>query len=912
MNPNQRPVLWPDDLLITKLNVPCPHFKVVNRGRLLEQIGPDTAKPITTIVAPAGYGKTTFLVNSIDNLRENGWTVVWVSLDSLDNELVRFWSYLLAGIQKETEIKLSSAQILRQAVSSQVQLGLSPLINSIAHWNQQLVVVLDDYHVITDDQIHQSLAYLVSHLPDNLHMIISSRKPIPLPLFRQKTERRLLEITADDLAFTLAEVNAFFSSSMDLELSNDLIQSLFQLTEGWIVALQLFAISLQSRKDFQSISKMMLSSRQQLSEYLLNDVLDQQPGPIREFLVNSSILSELSPEFCDTVLERNDSQQMLEAVKEANLFLVSIDQEQIWYRYHPLFAQALKDRLQNSKPELIKQMYERAFCWLKDRDYPYKAVEYAIAAEDYEKASDLIEECALQAIIRADTISLIRWINQISVEIKNKRPRLILYKVLASMLVGQLDIARIELAPLELYLQSQESRSLPAEELAVLEWKVNAIRTVMLSWSGNFVKEIPVIHKIIESAPFVEPYYLGFLSNSLAEGYGLAEDLEKCLNSFNRTKEFSRQNGLFDEYLNAACETARIYLLRGNINEARKIFASVLGEAAQTEANVNVIAFIRSGLMECDLIQNKLDSASKLADELSQFYTDEFSHGFPWIYQSITLLRIANYYFRVGQIEAMYPYIEWVNNRLISDRWSGCKMNDGIVHLQTELWLKEKHYLAAQNWLNDRIAENERFGICSTDERLMLARVFLEMDKPRSATPILSELEGYLAGKGLGYSLIRNLIYQAIAYAQLGVSTKGQDCLERAIELAEPQQIMLPFIRCGARIKNGLMVLVETGRLNANQEQFITEVLTSLSPESTKSREQSLAVVESTRMGLLKHILTDREVEIFKLLLDGTSEKDIAARQMISINTVKAHVRNIYKKLNIHNRREAHRWLAGT
>lgn len=911
MEPNHKTVFWPDDLLITKLNVPCPYFTVVKRDRLNNQIGPDTTLPITTIVAPAGYGKTTFLVNSIDRLREKGWTIVWLSLDSLDNELIRFWSYILAGIQKETDIKLSTAQMIRQAVTSQLQLGLTPLINAVANLNQQIVVVLDDYHFITDDQIHQSLAYLVGHLPENLHIIISSRKPVPLPLFRQKTERKLLEITADDLAFTLPEVNAFFTRSMDLELSNELIQSLFQLTEGWIVALQLFAISLQNKKDYQSISRMMLSSRQQLSEYLLNDVLDQQPEPIREFLENSSVLSELSPDFCDAVLERNDSQHMIEAVKEANLFLVSIDQEQKWYRYHPLFAQALKERLQKSNQEMIKQIYERAFYWLKGKGYSYKAVDYAIGAQDYEKASDLIEECALQAIIRSDTICLIRWINQISADIKNRRPQLIIYKGLASMLVGQLDVARSELEPLEAYLKSPESQKLPAEEKTVLEWKVKTIRTVMTSWSGNFVKEIPALHKLMETAPKVEPYYLGFLSNSLAEGYGLAEDLEMCLESFNRTKEFSRQNGLFDEYLNATCESARIYLLRGKINEARQVFTAVLAEATQADANENVISFIRSGLMECDLIQNDLSSAAKLAEGLSHFYKDEFTHGFPWIFQSITLMRIANFFFSTEQIEATYPYLEWVINRLVSDRWSGCNMGDGIVHLQTEMWLKEKHYLTAQNWLNDRITEKERTGIRSTDERLMLARVYLEMDKPRSATPLLLELEGYLAGKGLQYSLIRNLVYQTIAYEMLGISTKGHASLERAIELAEPQQILLPFIRCGVKIKNMLLALVETGRLNEQVERFATEVLASISADSAKNKENPV-VLEATRMSLLKHILTDREVELFNLLLEGLSEKDIASSQMISVNTVKAHVRNIYKKLNIHSRREAHRWLAGS
>ena len=869
--------------------------------------------PLVTVVAPAGYGKTTLLVDCLTKFNSTEWSIVWFSLDSMDNSLLRFWSYIIAGLNKETELNISASQLLQSGVDSEFPLVLNPLINSIAAFPNPIMLVIDDYQMIHNNSIHQSLTYLIDHQPVNLHIILSSRKNIPISLSRQKTECKLLEISAVDLAFTLAEAKAFLSTTMDLVLDNDQVLSLQNATEGWIAGLQLFAISLQGKTDFQSTQRKFPETKHQISEYLVNEVLNQQELPVREFLIQSSILSELSPGFCNAVLSRSDSQETLTKIVEANLFITSLDEDHHWFRYHPLFAKALKDYLEKTTPDLIRKINRKAYIWLNENGYSDKAVTYAISAGDLEQAADIIENCALQAIIHSDTTSVIRWLSQVSQDILINRPGLMLYSALANLLLGRTEMIDPELKNLENALNSNLNLKLNEEEKHIIEWKISVIRSVVLYLEGDYATGIRLKKELLDKAPHVEPYFMGFAINSLSEAYILAEEYDLGLTTFNEAGIFSKNNGLNNEYINSCCELGRIYKRLGKITEAKHLYLSTIDYANQTDAFYETIAFVKSGLMEIDLIQNDLAAAQKLAVELTEMFSQSFSTGFPWLYQSIIFIRLAQYYITTDKLEAALPYIEWVNIRINAGQWVVNKFVEGLIHLKTEIWILEKKFNYAENWLSDRITESSKFNVRSTDEKIGLCKVYLAQNKYKLAIPILSELESYLDLKGVVYSLVEVLILQSIAYRCAGNTQKSTQSIKKAIDLAQPENITGLFIREGAKIKELLVEYVNYQINNSNTAinsySFITSIINQIEKTSSHETDNIHKINENSKKSMLQYLLTSREISIYEKLLEGESVKDIAAELTISINTVKAHIRNLYKKLNIHNRREAYKWI---
>lgn len=913
MGTDLKNLVWSDDLVITKLNIPSLHFKVMRRTRLTDLLHPDMDTPIMTVVAPAGFGKTTFMVDSAEKLKESGWTVLWLSLDAHDNSLVKYWSYILAGIKNEVPVKINSMQFLQQVDDYDYPRILSPLINTIAGWNAPVLLVLDDYHVITHDSIHQSMAYLIAHQPENLHILISSRKNIPIPLWKQKAECKLLEITAKDLAFSFSEADTFLNRILNLGLDPTELSSFYRQSEGWILALQLFGISMQGKSDHQALSKQSSINSQHLSEYLLNEVLDKQEKSVSEFLIQSSVLNEISPAFCDAVFSRDDSAEMIHTILDANLFLMTVDETRGWYRYHPLFSQALSERLAKSDPEAVKQIYRRSYLWLRENAYPSKAVSYAITAGDIEEAAEIIENCALQAIVRYDTVSLVSWINQISREILINRPDLMLYNAFASLLLGQHERVEPELQKLENALEENPRLHLATDKKSVIYWKIAAIRAVMLCWEGDIDQGIPEIKRLLASVPKVEPYFLGFLINSRSEIYALSEDYTSSAASFVKTREFSKNNGLFDEYLNASCELGRIDECLGKINEAKLLFQTALDDAANSDASEEAIAFLKSGLLEIAIIRHDIESAEKIDEELSQISVGTISNGYPWIYQIMIQMRLAKYYLWAGKTEEALLYTEWIGQHLQNDRMIGMELIDGIVQVKTEIWLRDKKYDLAEDWLVHRIGENDCCNIHSTVEKMMLCKVKLAQNKPKNAISISLELEGYLTRKGMIYPLIEVLVLQSMAYKSAGMNQKSIIAMKKAIELAAQERIVHPFVKGGQLVCDILIDLFDfqTSKSGDTELQtvFVSEIIQCIDyiPYSDSLIEGYTE--NSSKKYLLQRILTDREREIFEKLMYGISEKDIALEDMISINTVKAHVRNIYKKLEIHNRREAHQWL---
>src|SRR5579872_1368946 len=397
--------------LVTKLAIPPVRSDLVARPRLTNQLQRAIQRPFTLIAAPAGFGKTTVLSTWIENAP---FPAAWVSLESGDDDLTRFWLYVFTALERIHPGSGASALALLHGSDPQrlpsMETILTVWINGLATLpHEEAVLILDDYHLITAPPIHQSVTYLVDHLPHRLHLVIATRADPPLPLARLRARGHLIEIRVADLRFTAEETTAFLVRTLGLHLSGEDIAAIEARTEGWIAGLQLAALSMQGRKDISAFLKAFTGSQRYIIDYLTEEVLARQPELVQTFLLQTAILERLQGSLCEAVIGRHGGQAMLEQLEQANLFLTPLDDERLWYRYHQLFAEALRHRLQRKHSALVPELHRRASAWYEQQGLTHDAVHHALVASDFTQAARLIERAFNALVRRGEIATLQRW-----------------------------------------------------------------------------------------------------------------------------------------------------------------------------------------------------------------------------------------------------------------------------------------------------------------------------------------------------------------------------------------------------------------------------------------------------------------------------------------------------------------------
>jgi LuxR family maltose regulon positive regulatory protein len=391
-------------LLQTKLYLPRTRPGLVSRARLIERLNQAIERKLTVVCAPAGFGKTTLLSQWLATER----AAAWLSLDQSDNEPTRFWAYFIAALRTvHAEIGQATLSLLRSPQSLPVETLLGPLLNEIAALTQHSVLVIDDYHLIDAQPIHQAIGFLLDHLPPQLHLVIASRADPPLPLSRLRARAELAELRASDLRFTVDEAVTFLNEVTGLDLMEPEVAALEARTEGWIAGLQLAALSMRGRDDVAGFISAFTGNDRFIVDYLVEEVLQRQSGAVRSFLLQTSILERLTGSLCDAVTEQQNGSAMLEALERGNLFVVPLDDKRRWYRYHHLFADILQARLRQELPELVHVVHERASAWDERHGRLDDAIRHALAASNVEGAAGLIELVA-RAMVRSNQAARLR------------------------------------------------------------------------------------------------------------------------------------------------------------------------------------------------------------------------------------------------------------------------------------------------------------------------------------------------------------------------------------------------------------------------------------------------------------------------------------------------------------------------
>jgi LuxR family transcriptional regulator, maltose regulon positive regulatory protein len=418
-----RPNIFRDPLLYTKLHVPRPRAHLVSRSHLVKRLQQGMDYPLTLVSAPAGFGKTTLLAQW---LAESDTPVAWLSLEPEDNDPVRFLTYLIAALQTvDAQVGTTVLDLLRTPQPPPPETVVALLTNDLLRSTvEDFALVLDDYHVITAEPLHRALTALVEHLAPQLHLILATRADPPLPLSRLRARGQLTEVRAADLRFSSEEANAFLHTSMGLDLPPGDLAALERRTEGWVAGLQLAALSLQGRADVSGFLAAFTGSHRFVLDYLTEEVLTRQPALMQSFLLHTSVLERLSGSLCEAVTGQQGSQAMLEALERANLFVVALDDERRWYRYHHLFAEVLNNRLQQADPGLVPDLHRRASAWYEAHGFVVEAVQHALAAPDLEQTARLIEQHGIPIVFGGQYHALLGWMDRLPEALVRAHPML--------------------------------------------------------------------------------------------------------------------------------------------------------------------------------------------------------------------------------------------------------------------------------------------------------------------------------------------------------------------------------------------------------------------------------------------------------------------------------------------------------
>ncbi|HLE29010.1 MAG TPA: LuxR C-terminal-related transcriptional regulator [Anaerolineales bacterium] len=873
----------PIPLLATKLRIPPTGSTLIPRPQLLEKLneGLRLGRRMTLISAPAGYGKTTLLSYWVHHCQR---AVAWLSLDEEDSDPARFLAYLVAALRQIEVVAgdtVSASLATLQPFSAQAV--LPTLINAIATGGRVFVLILDDYHLIQASPVHDALTYLLDHQPPQVHLVIASRADPPLPLARLRARGQLAELRQSDLRFTPDETTAFLNQVMGLGLEAGDVAVLASRTEGWIAGLHLAATSIQARGDAHRFIQDFKGSNRYILDYLIEEVLRRQSQNVQAFLLQTSILDRLTGSLCDAVTEQGGGQAMLERLERANLFIVPLDDERTWYRYHRLFADLLLKRLGETHPELAPTLHQRASAWHEQNGLMAEAIDHALAAKDFERAAGLIERIAEATLMRSESATLLKWINALPEAHVRAQPSLCVYHAWVLLLGG---------SPLE----AVEARLEQAEGQPTL--LTLPLRALVANYRGDVTGAIELSQRALEQLPETEALMRGLAALNLAAAYHTQGDLAASQRVLQEAALGSHQTGNVMMAVAVLCYRAELCRREGKLRQARSLYQQAVDLATEKRGDrLPIAGRALIGLAEMAREWNELDTATHCifeGIELAGRWAQADALG-----AHLALARIRQ---AQGDWDGVHEALQAM--RQVAMEFKATEADDRLVDM-AEAWMQ-----IAQGNLDGPRRWAERYGLTGTvdpmtlekDDDLIvrrlrkyeyaiLARLWMAEGCPAEALALLeSALPIAEKMKRIGL-VIEYEILIALAAQALGQTGKAMQALERAMTLAEPEGFVRIFVDEG---KPMARLLYEAASQRTKPE-YAGRLLAAF-PIATPSRPKHAEMIEP---------LSARELEVLRLIAEGLSNEEIAQRLVLSLPTVKWHTGNIYGKLSVKNRTEA-------
>lgn len=936
-------------LLSTKLYVPRAHRKVVVRPRLLERmntglLGPegDFARKLTLLAAPAGYGKTTLATEWLAELsaKEPAPRVAWLSLEEDDNNVIRFLSYLLAALQRiNPAIGAELQPLLETETDVRKEALLTALVNEIMNYCPKrvtgagFILVLDDYHFISEFSIHEALDFLIDHIPPCMHLVILTRVDPPIPLGRLRVLRAMSEFRETDLRFTIAEATTFLNTLMGLELSAEDVEALEARTEGWIAGLQLAALTLEDRVDKRERISSFSGSHRHVVDYLAQEVMWRQSDEAQSFLLRTSILERFNTSLCDAVrgvapsavsetfspsLSESagqvlQSREILDQLEADNLFLVPLDDERQWYRYHHLFADFLMQRLRESQREIIPELFTRASQWYESQGMIDEAIEFACDGDDALRAARILDENAETLIIgNADLHNMLRWAGRLPVHIRAQFPRLCIHHAWALQFEYHLEEVEPTLALAEACLADPASlpKSFPAH---LLSGHAAAIRTYMAGRRGRHDQCIELAQRSLSNLPDEDtPGVLllrGAITLALAIAYKQIGDLERCYRAALSALPMNQQAG--NRYAALSCLTTLIdadiksgALNRAIANAEKGLLwiGNWFSEEGARSRPGRMLAHLRRVLGEVQYERNELKQAAVNLKKASDYY--DLANSWTRFEAYAALIDLCQ---AKGNIDRALRYYGKLKRFSLKADVNLPDMPVHAVLAQRSLrlsWVRpDLGYLLAHavRWADTSdLHPTDNFPYEREYEYRVLAYVLIAQERSDEAILLLDRLILSAEAGVRSGELIVYLSLQALAYNSLGQSDEALAHISRALALAEPEGYVRTFVDLGP----GMHALLQLATRKDINPVYTTQLLSAF--PSVPSAEEPVPVSQTHPMPVSQvDSFSDRELQILRLVSARLSNREIAEELYLSVNTVKWYARSVYDKLGVANRREA-------
>jgi LuxR family transcriptional regulator, maltose regulon positive regulatory protein len=908
-------------LLETKLFVPRPRRGLVARPRLIERLNRGSESKLTLISAPVGFGKSTLVAEWLAATPTGGPSAAWLSLDQADSQPRSFWNYLIAALQTVApEVGSSALALLAGPQPPPIGTVLARLLNDLGTVQGDVVLVLDDYHLVDAREVDDGMTFLLERLPPRIHLVITTRADPALPLARLRGRGELVEIRAADLRFTPAEVAAYLNETMGLALPAPDIAALEGRTEGWIAALQLAALSIQGRDDVAGFIAGFSGDDRYVVDYLVEEVLLRQPESVRNFLLGTSILGLLTGPLCDAVTGLGDGKAMLEALDRKNLFLVPLDDRRRWYRYHHLFADVLRARLQDEQPGLVPELHRRAGAWCELNGDRSAAIHHAIAGADFDRAADLIE-LAIPATTQLRQEATLRgWLEALPDELLRLRP--VLSNAYAGSLLVRGEVEGVEqrlrdaerwLGSIDEAVDGSAAAARPpaagplagragsmafADEAAFrqLPGSIAVHRAGQALILGDLAGTVAHARRALDLVREDDHVSRGGAAGLLALASWTTGDLEEAARWYAAGMTSLANAGHLSDVIGCGLALADIRLAQGRLGEALRILerglalavgqgGPVLRGAADMHVGISAILRERGDL---EAAERHLQLAGDLGDE----------NGLP---QNCYRSRVARAAMRQaqGDLDGALELLIEAERLYVGDFSPDVRP---VAAVKARVWVEQDRLTDVFDWARERgLSVDDELSYVREFEHITLARMLLagrdrDDASMKRGLDLLERLLRAAEAGGRTGGVIEILILQALGRRARGDIRAALVPLERALALAEPEGYVRIFADEGAP----MAALLEAAARQSIAPSYVRRLLVAMRP----------AEAHTTARQPLIEPLSERELDVLRLLAGDLDGPAIAAELVVSLNTVRSHTKSIYSKLDVNSRREAVRRTA--
>ena len=894
-----------DPLLLTKLSARLARPSLVPRRTLCQRIDEGVERRLTLISAPAGFGKSTLLSTWVATSSAGGRLVAWLSLDGSDNDPARFWRYFLQALSRHRPgLGQTASALLGSPQAPPIATILTTLINDLDAQPVDVALVLDDYHLIESQEIHEGMSFLLDNLPPTVHLIIATRADPPLLLSRLRAGGELVELRATDLRFSVEEARTFLTQVMGLQLAERDVSELVGRTEGWAAGLQMAALAMRDHADVTGFITAFTGSNHFVMDYLAEEVLGRQPSALRAFLLQTSVLDRMCASLCEAVTSRADSQDLLEGLEHANLFVDPLDEVRGWYRYHQLFADVLQQRLGHEQPEIVSELQRKASEWFEGQGFVVDAIQHALRGRDLERAVRLIEAAGMTLILNQQIQTVLGWIDGLPDALVRGRPVLHMHRALGLAFSNCQDAAEASLQAAERCLPEEST----TDEVRAIRGRAAVIRAGIARFSGDLERAVVLGHQALELLPQTDATARerAAAATNVALAYQVSGDvsaaherpLEEAITAFSAA-------GALVPLLNATNYLGRLQTMQGHLRAAAATYtgaAEAVSGRDGLRGAVNSAAY-NVGLGEIHLQWNDLDAAERHLRRAVESVTGAFTVDADVVtggYLFLARLQQAR-----GQPAEAAATLDTFAS-LARQRRFFPLLVERCEAEQARLALKQHDLLAAVGWTEARRLGAEDPNYPREEQYLTLARVLIAQAKEEAvgshlteALELLNRLLKAAENANRGNSVIAILSVYAMALQAQHQLNAAVVVLERALTLAEPEGYVRVFVDEGAPFAALLTRLLKLRRGEPQDPRsdalidYARRLLAMFEPPAG----------EGHRMPVDR--LTARELQVLALIAAGLSNQEIAARLFVATSTVKSYVNSIFRRLGVTSRTQA-------